>query len=270
MKIRIASDLHTEFWPGIVLVDTLSEVLPPLDTDAESVLCLAGDIGLFHRANTWLSILKHLAKRFKAVVFVAGNHEFYHNSYFDQIEMLQKEIKLPDNVHFLENNSIEIEDTVFIGATLWTNMDDWDEMTMRLAHRAMTDYQCMRTGMGHMAQVSDTILKFEESEKYIFDTMVEYMVKSDKPWKQVVLTHHMPSYESVNARFKGDNLNAAFATELGNKIYQCMSPNVWIHGHTHDSCDYMIGTDTQVICNPYGYRAQEVNPKYNKELVIDI
>jgi predicted phosphodiesterase len=27
---------------------------------------------------------------------------------------------------------------------------------------------------------------------------------------------------------------------------------VWIHGHTHTPCQYVVG-DTRVICNPIGY-----------------
>ena len=265
MKLRIASDLHTEFWPGSIKVDTLDEVLPPLETDGESVLCLGGDTGLLHRAETWLTIIKHLAKRFKAVVFILGNHEFYHNNYFNRIHMLQREVKLPANVYFLEDQSITIEDTVFIGSTLWTDMNEWDELTMRMAFKSMMDYRCMRLGLGLLAQVSDTILKFEDSKKFIFSTLADFNTEA---FKTVVLTHHMPSYLSVDPLFKGDLLNPAFVTELQPEIEEA-KPDVWIHGHTHSSCDYKID-NTRVICNPYGYRDVEVNKKYIKDLVIDI
>jgi len=31
---------------------------------------------------------------------------------------------------------------------------------------------------------------------------------------------------------------------------------LWIHGHTHESFDYMVG-DTRIVCNPRGYIGYE-------------
>ena len=31
-----------------------------------------------------------------------------------------------------------------------------------------------------------------------------------------------------------------------------LQPKLWIHGHTHDRCDYAIG-NTRVVANPLGY-----------------
>ena len=44
MFLRISSDLHSEFWDT---PEFIKKVIPPLDTDRETVLCLAGDVGLF-------------------------------------------------------------------------------------------------------------------------------------------------------------------------------------------------------------------------------
>ena len=30
------------------------------------------------------------------------------------------------------------------------------------------------------------------------------------------------------------------------------APKLWIHGHTHERCDYQLGT-TRVVANPLGY-----------------
>jgi Icc-related predicted phosphoesterase len=43
-------------------------------------------------------------------------------------------------------------------------------------------------------------------------------------------------------------------------------PALWLHGHTHGSCDYKLG-DTRVVCNPMGYPG-EVS-EYTK-LTIDL
>jgi hypothetical protein len=37
-------------------------------------------------------------------------------------------------------------------------------------------------------------------------------------------------------------------------------PDLWIHGHVHDSFDYQIGR-TRIVCNPRGYEAH-ANPNF--------
>ncbi|MFZ1641033.1 MAG: hypothetical protein WAV07_06250 [Candidatus Contendobacter sp.] len=44
---------------------------------------------------------------------------------------------------------------------------------------------------------------------------------------------------------------------------------LWIHGHTHDTFDYLVA-DTQVLCNPRGYAPFELNPAFNPALVIEV
>jgi predicted phosphodiesterase len=52
-------------------------------------------------------------------------------------------------------------------------------------------------------------------------------------------------------------------TDLSNKIID-HGPDLWVHGHTHKSFDYMLGK-TRVIVNPFGYKDVEMNPKYSKK-----
>ena len=47
------------------------------------------------------------------------------------------------------------------------------------------------------------------------------------------------------------------------------SPDLWVHGHTHNSLDYALGR-TRVVVNPCGYKDVEVNLQYNRQLVIEL
>ena len=67
----------------------------------------------------------------------------------------------------------------------------------------------------------------------------------------VVVTHHLPHPRSVSERFKDSPLNPAFASDLSELVEGCGAA-LWVHGHTHDSCDYQAGA-TRVVCNPKGY-----------------
>ena len=122
MLVRPFSDIHAEFWQPNKIPRILEMVIPPLPTDNETVALVAGDIGLAHKQETWLKVISLLAKRFLAVIYVEGNHFFYHNDFFGRIHELKAKLSIPKNVHFLENESVEINGVIFIGATLWTDI----------------------------------------------------------------------------------------------------------------------------------------------------
>jgi Icc-related predicted phosphoesterase len=69
----------------------------------------------------------------------------------------------------------------------------------------------------------------------------------------VVITHHAPSFMSVNEKYKYDTtMNGGYASALDEFILDHDNIKVWVHGHMHDPNDYMIGT-TRVVSNPRGY-----------------
>jgi hypothetical protein len=68
----------------------------------------------------------------------------------------------------------------------------------------------------------------------------------------LVMTHHCPTSQSVHSMYKGDPLNYAFANELGEFILDNPRIKYWVHGHTHHTFKYSVGT-CQVYCNPRGY-----------------
>src|SRR5690606_37391535 len=88
----------------------------------------------------------------------------------------------------------------------------------------------------------------------------------DRDIPTVVVTHHLPSAQSVNPKFTGDLLNAAYASDL-DQVIEDGRPALWVHGHTHDSCDYQFG-DTRVVCNPRGY--DDENAVFDRKLVVEI
>ena len=263
MLVRPFSDIHAEFWQPHTIPRILEMVIPPLQSDKETVALVAGDIGLAHRQETWLKIISLLAKRFLAVIYVEGNHFFYHNDFFGRIPELKAKLSLPKNVHFLENESVDIAGVLFIGATLWTDFLEKDLFKMQHARKNMNDFVLIKKADGMRLMPEETVDLFQESKRYIFETLA---AAGDK--KTVVVTHHGVSPLSIHERFRGDSLNCAFMTDLSSEIID-HGPDLWVHGHTHNSFDYALGR-TRVVVNPYGYKDVEVNPQYDKQLVIEL
>jgi predicted phosphohydrolase len=263
MLVRPFSDLHVEFWPSDRITRIIGQVVPPLSTDKETVAIIAGDLGLAHRHETWLRVLDLLAKRFLAVIYVEGNHFFYDNNFFGRIHELRKSVSLPENVYFFENESVEINNILFIGATLWTDFQGKDHFKMQYARKSMSDFEVIRKPDGNVLKPEDTVDLFRESKDFIFNTLRNAGNK-----KTIVVTHHGISPLSMHERYRGGSLAYAFISDLSREIIDC-GPDLWVHGHTHDTCDYLLGK-TRVIVNPYGYRDLEVNRQFIKDLVVTV
>jgi Icc-related predicted phosphoesterase len=82
----------------------------------------------------------------------------------------------------------------------------------------------------------------------------------------VVVTHHLPSERLISPKFRANDLNRFYVCPMDFTLER-KNPKAWVFGHTHDSAKMKIGK-TSMICNPYGYYDQEVNPKFNPSLTI--
>ena len=86
--------------------------------------------------------------------------------------------------------------------------------------------------------------------------------------KVVVMTHHAPSYESSRGVFYNDELRGAYSSDLSDLMLD-YNPELWVHGHLHESIDYRIGV-TRIVCNPYGYYPDMLNGRYNPKLTLEV
>ena len=182
-------------------------------------------------------------------IYVAGNHEFYKGSIKEGLEDGRNAAAQFPNVHFLENDFVIIDGVRFLGATLWTDyrIEGHPELAMFHARERMNDYKLIAKQRNPWQRfVPETAYRMHQQSRRFIDTAL----KAD-PIKTVVVTHHLPHAKSIPSRFKGDLLNAAYASDLSDVI-ESGRPALWVHGHTHDSCDYQVGS-TRVVCNPRGY-----------------
>jgi predicted phosphodiesterase len=116
---------------------------------------------------------------------------------------------------------------------------------------------------GTLLMPEETVDLFQESKRYLFEALT---AAGDR--KTVVVTHHGVSSLSIHERSRGDSLNCAFMTDLSSEIID-HGPDLWVHGHTHNSFDYNLGK-TRVVVNPYGYKDVEVNPQFDRQLVVEL
>jgi 3',5'-cyclic AMP phosphodiesterase CpdA len=273
MKVAICSDVHLEFGP-IVLENTQNADVLVLSGD----ICTATDLrvtdSILSSAKTdrYMDFFTTCSRNFPHVVYVMGNHEHYHGDYATSAGILRDAMKqCGENIHFLDKEVWELNDHVFIGGTLWTDMNGYDEMTMNHVQRRMNDFQiCENSAEMVNYRVFDTE---DDHKKVRFKTRAatlspQHVVEDHKamlkfieetydnipPWKTVVVcTHHAPSKGSEHPRYKHDQLmNGAYNSKLDDFIMDRPAIKLWTHGHTHEDFDYMIKS-CRVVCNPRGY-----------------
>jgi calcineurin-like phosphoesterase family protein len=132
------------------------------------------------------------------------------------------------------------------------------------ANYFMNDFRLVSNG-NHRFTVEDSMAMHKESVNWLQMKLMHQKFLG----KTVVITHHAPSYASVVPRFAKDLISASFASNLD---YLLDFLNLWIHGHMHDSLDYMVNK-CRVICNPRGYTRYsggQENPQFNPSLIIEI
>lgn len=265
MKIHILSDLHLEFGKGFDA---------PI-TDAD-VIVLAGDIHSHTHGLDWAAAQPAFGG--KPVLYVPGNHEFYNNEYvglrqelYRRAEALRAE---GHSIFVLDGDAMEIGGVRFLGVVGWTDYMLFGEGSkfhcMREARR-MNDHRLIQyvAGRGQLDNYSlrSSLFLPEHAERFHARARAWLAEQLAQPYagKTVVITHHLPSMQSVAERFRGDLLSAAFASDLDDLVEQA---DLWIHGHTHDASDYSLGR-CRVVCNPRGYPG-ELGTAFRPDLVIDL
>ena len=205
LKVQYMSDLHLEF--GDMQVPDV----------AGDVLVLAGDIGVGDSAVKWIN---KCALVFKDVIYICGNHEFYHQDMPKLLYDFRVNTVWEPNVHFLNNNTITIKGVKFAASTLWADMTN-------NAFFSMNDSRIINYAGERMSFFKVKALH-QESMMFLQDN-----IDAD-----VFITHHCPSIKSINQnRYPDDTINSGYYTNILNKFADCNVKH-WICGHTHSALKY--------------------------------
>jgi Icc-related predicted phosphoesterase len=283
-KIALASDLHLEF----------ADINLQNHDDCD-ILVLAGDIMISadlhdhpkphvpyaaellktlgsrqRKAQSYRNFLDRVSFQFPQVVIVAGNHEFYHGKWNQTIDIMRNECSVYPNVHFLEQDTLTIEDITFVGGTLWTDLNRGDPLTFHGVTNASNDYNTIRhDGLGYVKlRPAHTLGRHRQTLEY-FKQVIDQQIDSTV----VVVSHMAPSSMSIHEQYRHDRImNGAYHSDLSEFILDRPQIKLWMHGHVHTDFDYKIG-DCRVVCNPRGYVGferglQEEEPYFAKTIIV--
>ena len=297
MKISIASDIHLEFGDLFINNDNNADVLI-LSGD----ICVAADIGRPDphnflegaRSNRLTDFFKRCSFQFPHVVYIMGNHEHYNGDFATSGNKIKSmlESNMLSNVYLLDKEIKTIDEVTFVGGTLWTDMNNSDEMTLRHIRGMMNDFRCVSNSnrmierkvpiyeenplftedgnnggkyltkegggyieIGHKRKSEPSTFSPEDAveDHKKFVQYIQTVIEGKFDQKFVVVGHHAPSKASTHPRYQHDTLmNGGYSSDLNEFILAHPQIKLWTHGHTHEDFDYMIGS-TRVVCNPRGY-----------------
>lgn len=273
MKISLASDVHLEFG-DLDIVNTDSAEVLILGGD----ICVAADLDMRDRRQTELGCARYRSERFHEffercaanfphVIYILGNHEYYHGDFATELDQLRRKLAHLNNLYILEREVRVIGDVTFIGGTLWSDMNNQDALTLYHMRTMMNDFRVIRnstTPVNFRTQEGefrtrvgkfmpeDAVAEHVKMKQYI-----QSVVQGNHDRKYVVVGHHAPSRQSTHEMYAHDTImNGGFSSDMDEFIQDHPQIRLWTHGHTHHEFDYMIG-QTRVVCNPRGYIGHE-------------
>lgn len=232
MKLHLMSDLHLDH--DKKSDDAfLASLVPQPDVDA---LVLAGDWYSVCRPDATATLFARLLELYDQILVVPGNHEMWRSSPDEANKAIVDAIGSSTRIHaFIEPGYKTIKGQEFFGGTLWYRKPQ---------RRQQQDFV-------DMDQINCPREWFFEQQRLFQVGLYEGFPEGKTLEDTIVISHHLPSPQSTPLKFKGTSSDHFFMCNMSGAIMD-RKPKLWVHGHTHEPCDYVMGS-TRVVCHPRGY-----------------
>lgn len=244
MKFQIFSDLHLE----------LLKKIPNIPIYAKNLI-LAGDItNLNSKLND--SFFNTLSNNFEKIIYVPGNHEFYFEEDYQQVnQYYENYFKKFKNIYYLNNKMLELNNYLIIGSPLWSH-------PLLSARFTVNDFKKIYTKQDNLLK-NITLNEFYN----LNNNSIKFLTESlDKTKQTIVITHFAPVINQTFNETKYKNVNNYFTNNLENLIEDNKQIKYWIFGHSHYQNRFKLN-NTELITNCIGYPYEL---EYNFNCVIDI
>lgn len=241
MTFDLISDLHVENWPD--KFDWTNQPTSPF-------CIVAGDVS--EDRELVRETLHHLADRYQGVFFIDGNTEHryeYHDlasSYLDLQDICDEH----DNLTFLHNNAVVVNDTALISTNGW-----WDySFDMDIDMDQSIQWMCERYQITPSDATNLYSLAHNDT-RYLISSIKRLQTHQDIK-KIMVITHTVPDRSFVDHDI--DLVGSMRMNGMGNStIMKCLESDlerkikVWAFGHYHGPVDKHI-SGIHFVSNPRG------------------
>lgn len=251
VTLRVMSDLHLEHDRGWMI--------PVMDGEADQVLILAGDIVPFTVMYQIMPFFEDISKRFRQVIYVPGNHEYYGGDIVTGMRLATYKLQKLRNIKLLHDDFIRIDNTYIYGTTLWTSLNG---AIIEKVPYMVADYKCISNGKRRLTPAR-TMWDNEHSR-----CLIRRFNDTDLGANKVLVTHHPINYDFMSPRWVGSESNPMFYNTMPwDEVddFECV-----ISGHTHDGIR-IDDEDKQGYINPRGYPSEGfMGNTFNPFLTVEI
>jgi predicted phosphohydrolase len=264
MKLQVMSDLHLEF--GGFYPEKVGDVLLLAGDICVADYFLRNDAAARKHNSRANDFFTEFCGEFDQVYMVMGNHEHYGGDFTETRNILEN-VLADTNVIILENEGVQLTESYALwGSTFWTDFDRKNWFVTQASRRGMSDYHVI--DVGNTSLGTDYIYEVNRVARYALEDALK---ASDK--KFVIMTHHglvAPPRGEMGPSFSNNNMDFNyFNTGLEEFLFLNEKVTHLVHGHTHDSYDY-VREGTRVVVNPRGYYGHSLNDSFNPNFVMEV
>jgi predicted phosphohydrolase len=252
MKIQYCSDLHLEFPHNREFIKN-NPIVP-----VGEILILAGDILPFQLIEQSVDFLDYIADNFEKTYWIPGNHEYYGSDINERSASFCESIR--SNVFLINNQEVTIKDSNFIFSTLWSKIGESNRL---IIENTLSDFSNIRDKNNKLG-----IEKFNELHQKSIDFIQTKLLKN-KLEKNIIISHHIPTFLNYPEEHRQSKVNQGFATELLDLIHDS-SIDYWIYGHHHTNIPEFEINGTKLITNQLGYVKYKKNKTYKNDVCFEI
>lgn len=232
----------------------------PMRRPEFDVLAVAGDVrgGDPAGAVDWVADLA----QGRPSVMVLGNHEPWQMG-LDEAAGIARARARERGVVLLDGTGwVDVGGVFFTGCTLWTDQA-LNQPFGRRIYEAEYGEPILDADGDRISGAE--MLARHASEAEALGAALGSDALPDGP--RVAMTHHAPSIRSVGAAWRRHPAAGLSASDLDH-LLAAGTCDAWIHGHVHESADYVPFGHTRVVCNPFGYHGS--NARFDEGLVIGV
>ena len=227
-----------------------------------NILLLAGDIVPLKLIDKRQDFFSFIADNYRQTYWVPGNHEYYNSDLANRTGAFCEAIR--PNVTLLNNTSIRLKNCRLHFTTLWSNIHASNAWHIE---RGLMDFHAIRFE-GRRLSVQQYNRMHAGSVAYLHNCFHEKPNDSQGE-KNIIITHHVPTFLNYPAEYAGSPLNDAFATNLDHLI-TAFGADYWVYGHNHASIgDFTLGK-TQLVTNQLDYVRHHEHGAFNTARVINL
>jgi|SRR6476620_13492 len=268
MLVQYVSDLHLEFKTKNVIPKLLKNI-------KADILVLAGDIctvGDKDGFDKFQELLKHYCPKYKYILHVAGNHEYYITNKHPKPEECMSGIdsKLKDLSKTYKNYvylncgrivvNIDNKNYMFIGATLWSKVQ---KKNLAEVQEAMNDYVniyiCKDNKISYFNV--EYMQKLHIKHRNYLKTSIDKAKSLNIP--AIIITHHKSLADTEPEKVTA--ITQAYETDMSRILKPPVVAVIWGHTHSHY---FKKENNITYASNPMGYPYQQCGFKNNLGLSI--